>query len=121
MPAVDANSDVVANVYDFAVYTTQAIQPGRASLTRALFTSRTDTGAPIVAGEGSARRPETEMLVEDLLIPNGTVAPVFALDQSIIDMARQVVLSVTLQGTEATYLRRDLSQTYTARFRLRNS
>jgi len=121
LPATDVNGDTVPSVYDFAVYATQTTQAGRVSLVRTLFTSRNDIGLP-VQGQGSTRRPESRVVAREILAPqaNGTVAPLFTLDRPVISVARQVVLTITLDATESTYTDRQLPQTFVVRFRLRN-
>lgn len=121
LPATDVNGDTVPSVYDFVVYTTQTSQAGRVSLIRTLFTSRDDTGLP-VQGQGSTRRPDSRVMVREILAPqaDGTVAPLFSVDQPVIEVARQVALTITLDATESTSSGRKLPQTFVARFRLRN-
>ena len=124
LPAVSAGGQAIAGVYDFAVYGTQEAQGGVASLTRRLFTNRDANGNPVIPAERSVRVEESKILVRKLLRPQPdaaqVVAPLFTPTQSIVRLAREVVLTVTLQATESTYARRTYPQTYTARFRLRN-
>lgn len=121
LPAVDAGGVRVAGVYDFAVYTLQNPQDSASALTRRLFTSRDADGAG-VGSAASARLPEANVLVPELLSPqaDGTVEPLFTLDHPIPGVARELALAVTLRTTDAA-TGRGFRQTYTARFHLRNT
>lgn len=122
LPAVDTQGTALPGLYDFVVYSVQPSQ-GVASLSRQLFTTRNLNGHLMTPLQGSVRVPEAKVLVKELLSPqaNGTVGPLFSLDRPIVAVSREVLLTITLQAAESTYTRHIFPQTYTVRFRLRNS
>lgn len=122
LPAIDGDGNELSGVYDFIVYQTEAVDASTASLSRAVFTNRGITGEALDLETGSARNSEDRILVAELLIPSiaSNIDALFVLNQPIIDLAREIVFTATLQADENTFSHRTFTQTYTARFRMRN-
>lgn len=123
LPAVSAEGAALTGVYDFLVYTIQQTDGQATSLSRQLFTNRDAGGSPVVLQSGSVRVAGTTLLARELLtVPSsGSATPLFTFDRPIPSLVREVALTITLQATESAVTRRTFPQTYTARFRLRNS
>ena len=124
LPAVNDQGDLLPGVYDFALYTIEAMPRVGACLRRRLVTTRAANGDPLIGALESSRIPDEAILLRGIVPSHGQGldggTPRFLLHPPVTAVAREVELSVTVQPSLPSTGRMP-PQTYTTIFRLRNA